>query len=385
MHDAIVVGAGPAGCATAIHLARGGLSVALIERAKEPRRKACGEGLFPLGTLELERLGVADRISADAARLDQLRFHAGGRVASAHLGTAGVPALGVRRGALEQVLVEAVREAGVEIREGTAVRSLVVHERTAAGVELATGERVTGRVIVAADGLHSRIRRQIGLDRGGRGDRYGVSAHVRMKFPPDSRIEVYFEDGYELYLTPVGGGLVNAAVLLGRGGMRRFAGRIEPGFRELLAGHPAMARGFAITDAPLAAGPFPAAARRVWRANVVLVGDAAGFFDGISGEGMAIALRSGRLAAEAISSYLATGTPDPLRRYDREVRTLRRNSDLLARLSLLLGRNPRLAGFAVSRLAANPGAFTGLTAISGGERGWSSLRPSDLIALMVRG
>ena len=384
MYDVLVVGGGPAGCATAIHLARRGRRVVLIERTNEPQRKACGEGLFPVGVAELERLGVLDEVRIGSAEIDGLRFHAGGNVAEARLGLDRHGALATRRGALEGVLAEAATRAGVEIKRGLVVESFLVSNGRVAGVHLrGSTETVAARVIVGADGLHSRVRALVGLDGSRRGNRYGVSAHVRMGGGPRRFVEVYFERGYELYLTPAGDGIVNVAVLLRKPAMRQFAGRLNEGFAEFLSGHRAIESGFEIVDAPLAAGPFAATARRSWRANVLLVGDAAGFFDGISGEGMALALRTGGLAAEAIGEHLVSGSHEPFRAYERVQRAMRRNSGLLARMSLLLGHNERVARFAVGRLASNPGAFTSLTAISGGERGWGSLRPRDIAGLLL--
>jgi len=383
MYDVAVVGAGPAGCAAAIHLARMGRFVLLVERSPAPRRKACGEGLFPRGVAELERLGVLKRLIDSSEPIRGLRFHAGNSMAEARLGSATRPAMGMRRGELERELMAEARRAGVDVRDGAAVAGLVVRERTAAGIRLRTNEAVEARLVIAADGLQSPLRRAVGLDRQPRGDRYGVAAHVRMANPPAGSVEVYFEDGYELYLTPVGDGLVNAAVLTRKEGMARFAGRLEDGYRELLAGHPAMADGFEVADRVLAAGPFASGARQAYRANVLLAGDAAGFFDGISGEGMSLALVSGRLAANAADEWLSSGSASPLRAYDRELARLRRNSELVARLSLVLGRWPWMACFAVGRLA-NPEAFTKLAAISSGEAGWATFGLPELSGLALR-
>src|SRR5213079_605304 len=132
----------------------------------------------------------------------------------------------------------------------------------------------------------------------------------------------FFEGGYELYVTPVGGRIVNAALLSRRAGMRRFAGDLAGEYARLLSAHRAFEGGFRLVDEPVAAGPFAAGCRRAWRANVVLAGDAAGFFDGISGEGMSVALASARDCAVAVDAFLRDGNHEHFRGYDGRRRAL---------------------------------------------------------------
>jgi menaquinone-9 beta-reductase len=164
--------------------------------------------------------------------------------------------------------------------------------------------------------------------------------------------------------------------------VRRFAGRLNKEYRELLAGYPQLA-GACLVDEPKVAGPFPRTSQRAWRANLVLAGDAAGFFDAISGEGMSVALVGARSCAGAISAHLQTGAYERLRDYDRQRRTLVRNSDLLARFSLLLGSRDWTARVAVRNLARRPEAFAKLVTINTGEAPLTSLRPRDLSALLA--
>lgn len=381
MHDVVIAGGSLAGAATAIHLAERGRSVLLLDRQQFPRPKACGEGLFPAGVAELERLGVLASVQEASSPLRKVRFHAGASTVEAPLGTAG-GGLGLSRTHLDAAVLDRAREAGVEIRLGVTATGLRVSEGNVVALRTSEGD-LPGRAFVAADGLHSRLRRIAGLDTGGRGDRYGVNGHLRVGGEWGRAVDVYFEPGHEIYVTPVGAACLNVAILTRRAGMRRFAGNIDGAFEALLREHPAFRDGFELCGGPLAAGPFPAGCSRAWKANLVLAGDAAGFFDGISGEGMTAALLSARECAAAIDAYLTGGSYEPFRRYDRRRRALVRNSNLLARVSLALSRQPRVAELAVRNLSRRPETFARLVAINTGEAGLGSIRPRDVLALAL--
>ncbi len=383
MHDVAVVGGSLAGAMTAYHLARAGLRIVLLEQAEHPpRRKACGEGLFPAGVRELAAAGLLAELEGCSAPIEGVRFHAYGAVASARLGHGGATARGVRRDVLDALVLAHAERAGVDVRRGVTATGLVIHARRAAGVQTAAGT-VNARVIVGADGLNSRVRRLAGLETRTRGDRYGVSAHVRLERPAGPWVDVHFARDHELYLTPVGPHEINVALLTRRPAMARFAGGLGPAFDQFFVTHPAMPAGWTRTSEVAAAGPFHQRARRAFRSNVVLVGDAAGFFDGITGEGMALALVSARLAAEAIRAHLECGSVEPFRSYDQERAALARNSELLGRLTLFLSPKPALARWSTRNLSRRPATFDRLTAISAGERPMRSLRPRDLLALAL--
>lgn len=380
MYDVAIVGGSIAGAATAWHLARRGRRIVIIERASCVRRKACGEGLFPSGVRELAEIGVLDRIRPLCGELAALRIIAGGERVQAPLGSSARPALGVRRSVLDNALLRNAESAGVEVRRGVVVESLICDGDRYRGVRTDAGD-VEARMIVAADGLRSRLRREAGLDAPARDRRYGVSAHLRLRRVPDPAVEVYVERGYELYVTPVGGAVVNAALLLEQLTMRRFSGDLAGKYRATLAAHPAFRGGFDVFDEPAAAGPFPARSTQAWRDNLVLAGDAAGFYDGISGEGMSSALTSARACAGGVDAYLAGAGEPALQRYDARRRALVRNSDMLARISLTLARHPVLARVAVRNLARRPQTFARLLRINTGEADWRALRPPDVLAL----
>ena len=163
--------------------------------------------------------------------------------------------------------------------------------------------------------------------------------------------------------------------------MQQFAGELRARYELVLRAHAALGEGFELLDEPLAAGPFASSCTRPWRANLVLVGDAAGFFDGISGEGMSLALVSARDCAEATGRFLREGSYDAFREYAARRAALVRNSNLLARVSLALGSRPALARMAVRNLQRQPKTFEKLVAVNSGEAGLSSVRPRDLLAL----
>lgn len=374
MHDVVIAGASLAGSATSLELARRGLRVLLIDARPAPQPKACGEGLLPAGVAALRRLGLHAQLSAAGARLHTVVFEAGNERAAAALPGEG---LGLARPAIECALLSLATRAGVEFAPGVTATGLRTQGGRVAALATTAGD-LPARAFVAADGLHSRLRRLAGLDGPGPGSRYGISAHVPLGELAPAAIHVWFEGGYELYLTPVGGGIANLAALLGRSHLHACAGDPAGRLRALLA--PAALRDLPFLSGPLIAGPFPRRARRPWRANLLLAGDAAGFFDGITGEGMSTALTSAPALAAAIESYLADFSYRHFRAYARQRADLVRNAELLGRLTLLLARDERLARLAVRNLARQPATFARLLAVNGGAP-LRSLGPRDLLAL----
>ena len=344
----------------------------LVDRAVSPRRKACGEGLFPAGIQELERLGVSEEVREGSVPIRGVRFRRGNAVAHARF-PADAPAIGIAREVLDTALERAVREADVTVCTGVSVTGIAAgsgHGQVT--LETANGP-MTARFVIAADGLHSRLRHAAGLDASGRGSRYGISAHARTEAATDM-VEVRFMDDLELYITPVAAGAANVAVLGSRGSIGRLGAGGMAGFRALVERE----LGGTLVDAPLARGPFPVRARRLSRGRVVLAGDAAGFFDGITGEGMSVALQGGALCARAVDAALVTGTRAPLATYERRTRRLARNSTALGALTLLLAARPTLARLAIRQLAAHPDTFDRMLAINAGVTGFGALSWRDL-------
>ncbi|HEX5369887.1 MAG TPA: NAD(P)/FAD-dependent oxidoreductase [Dehalococcoidia bacterium] len=381
MKDVVVVGASLAGASTAIQLARMGLSVSLIDRAHFPRRKACGEGLFPRGVEALSSLGVYQQVRGGARTLDSLRVELDGAAVEAPLASPAYPAIGVRRELLDAALLKCAELDSVEVCQGVTVLDVLTSPSGYRGVRTDHGD-FEARVIVAADGLRSRLRRIAGLDAPVRSQRYGVSAHYSLHEEVAARVRIRMLDGYEAYLTPVAERMVNVALLMGRDRSAVLAGRLEESFDALVRASGILAEGATLLDAPLTGGPFPAGARRAWRDNLLLAGDAAGFLDGISGEGMSIALVASQFAADAVRGFIDTANDAHLRGYERRRRSLVRNSNLMSRISLFVAGHRRIGRRAIGNLSKRPATFEKFLSINSGVSGLRTLTPRDAACLL---
>ncbi|TAM48726.1 MAG: NAD(P)/FAD-dependent oxidoreductase [Acidobacteria bacterium] len=359
--DVVVVGAGPAGLATAIAAATAGLATVVCERATAPPDKACGEGLMPAGLRALAALGARDLIAAEeCAPIDGICYvqEDGGRAA------ADLPApggLGIRRTALAGALARRAAACGVELRWGCAAEGFT----TAPGaVTLRTGAgELTAGVLVAADGLHSRLRRAAGLEvRTGAPPRFGLRQHLRV--PPWSRrVEVHLARGVEAFVTPAGAGRVGVAFLWEKD---RIAGPVS--FARLLERFPAVAERIAGAPAdsqPRGAGPLAQAVRARTADRFALVGDAAGYVDAITGEGLSLALECGRALGEGLPLALARGaTRAALAPYERFAAHEFRRYAVVCRTVLGLARRPLLRRGALRILGRHPRLFDRLVALS---------------------
>lgn len=389
--EVVVVGGSVAGATVAAFLGGRGRSVVVLDRARFPRDKPCGEGVMPHGVDVLAQLGLHDALLAAGARpLNGVRYTvAGGASAMACFpprpGSSAV-ALGVRRTVLDRLLLDRARAArDVCVLENFAVRSLVREDGRLTGVT--DGERVVrGGIVVGADGLRSTLRRALGWEapRGGR-PRYAVVGHFRLgeeRLPPV--VDVVFADGVESYLTPLGNGEALVALLVERAGMRRFAGDLAGGYLRTLRALPhvpSLLAGAELLPGVRATGPFAVRARRVAGGNALLIGDAAGFRDPITGEGMASALLQARAAARVIDAALAAGDAPDLSPFSAEHRLTTTTGDRLTRIALLLAGSGVLRRRAVVGLRRRDGLLAKLLAVNSGHAGLGSLSPRDWLAL----
>jgi flavin-dependent dehydrogenase len=366
--DVVVVGGGPVGLATAIAACRHGLAVTVVEARTPPLDKACGEGLMPAALAALATLGV--ELTAGAA-FTGIRYLSGSTVAEADfpvaLPTSSPPTgRGVRRTVLSAALVARAAACGVDLRFGERFERL-----TDSGIATVTGE-LSARFVIGADGLRSRVREQAGLTAAAaRRRRFGVRRHYAVG-ATSARVEVHFGDRAEAYLTPIGPEETGVA-LLWEGPARGFddllARRFPPSFAARFAGAERTSR-------DLGAGPFRVRAGSAARGRVALVGDAAGYVDALTGEGLAIGLAE----ALALGEALAAGD---LERYARRSARLRRTPETVTRLTLAMARRPRLRRRVMRAFAAEPALFAAaLGALSGGRA--RALVPGPLARFALR-
>jgi len=322
----IVVGAGPAGSSTAWHLARRGIDVLVLDRARFPRDKPCAEYLSPEASRLLDTMGALGTCEgAGAAQLTGMTVRAPngavlrGDFAAAH-GFRGFRdrGLALRRTVLDGILLERATTAGASVAEEERVTGLVRNARGAVvGVEVldARGQAAErgADIVVGADGLRSVVARRLGLARARRRPRrIAMIAHYRGVAEMGSYGEMHVErDGY-VGLADVGGGLTNVAVVAPAARVKRAAQAPAAFFDAWLAAHPhvgARLAGAERVDAVRATGPFAHHARRAWARGAALVGDAADFYDPFTGEGIYAALRGGELVAPHIAAALEARSP----------------------------------------------------------------------------
>jgi flavin-dependent dehydrogenase len=357
--DLLIVGGGPAGLAAAIAGRLAGLTATVLDRGEPPLDKACGEGVMPDGVAALDRLGV-DRAALGGRPFRGIRYlgcdEGVGEGAEVAADFPGPPGLGVRRLRLHAALVARAAALGAELRWGVRVTGLIGDGGRRA-VATADGPLV-GRVLVGADGLRSRVRRWAGLDgRPAPRRRFGVRRHYRLA-PWSERVEVWWADGFEAYVTPVAADQVGVAMLWSPDAWEARHGEAAD-FDRLLAAVPRLAerlRGAEPASADRGAGPLHQRVRAVTAPGLALVGDAGGYLDAITGEGLSLAFHQ----AEALAAAVRTGD---LAAYARAHRRLARLPDALTALLLAVERRPRLRRRTLRALAAEPTLFARLLGV----------------------
>ena len=328
--DVAIVGGGPIGLVAAIDARLAGLTVVVIEQRDGTIDKACGEGLMPGALPLLERLGV----DPAGMPIRGITYNQGARTVS-HRFT-GAPGRGVRRTTLHTALSKRAAELGV-------VRKTEKVDRVEQNADEVLVAGMTARYLLACDGLHSTVARLVGLALPAptRSRRYGIRQHYAMP-PWNDAVEIHYGRRAEIYVTPIAENEVGVAMLAGR----------HTDFDAVIADIPELAArlvGAPLVSSRRGAGPFRQRTRARTSGRVLLVGDASGYVDAITGEGLRLGF------AEALAAVNCIVANDP-RRYEAEWRTITRGFRMTTTALVRFATSP-LRRVIVPLSAALPGRF----------------------------
>jgi flavin-dependent dehydrogenase len=337
MIDLLVAGGGPAGLATALYGARAGLEVAVVERRDGVVDKACGEGMMPHAVAHLDGLGV----EAPGRTLRGITYLDGKHRADAVFREGS--GRGVRRTVLHAALLRSAEAAGVKLVQADV--GDVVQD-----AESVSAAGIRARYLAAADGLHSPIRRAMGLTGPAASlRRWGIRRHYAIAPWTDS-VEVHWSRDAEAYVTPVADDCVGIAILSSnRGGFDRHFTAFGQ-LRDRVAGHD---HGHDLAAGPLRQDVVSRAAGRV-----MLVGDAAGYVDALTGEGIGLAFGGAELLVECV---LRERPED----YDHRWRRLTRRYRMLTSGLVRVSAYPPVRAALVPAARTLPGVFTKIVNLLG--------------------
>jgi len=350
-----VVGGGPAGLAAAIAARQRGFDVVVADVARPPIDKACGEGLMPESIRALRALGVVFD-AEQSFHFRGVRFVEGPVSVSANFPEAS--GIGVRRTCLHRLLVDRACELGVSLLWGSRVTGLC---RDGVVVDSNT---MQCRWVIGADGQKSRVRSWAGLDRARHESiRYGFRRHYQM-LPWTDQVEVHWGIGCQVYVTPVGPREVSVA-LLSSDARVRLDGALSQ-FPELNG---------RLTDAAISSSERGAVTalrslHNVVRGSTILIGDASGSVDAITGEGLCLSFRQ----ALALADALGSGDLDS---YQAAHRRLAQRPMLMSRMLLSLDRFPKLRRRVLRTLEVQPALFAKLLAMHAGAAGGCAAATSN--------
>jgi geranylgeranyl reductase family protein len=366
--DVAIVGGGPAGSVCAAFCAAAGLQTLVLEREKFPREKVCGDCLNPSCWPVLERLGLEQRIcDLPHSKLDSVEFIAmGGRNVIVDLPDGNDCELSVKRSLFDDLLLRRARELGAQVHEGTTVTALTCSHGPVArpgrdapqrrgysgdwGIETATDERLSARTLVGADGRNSTVARLCNLLPRPARERVALQAHIPLPRNFGRRVVLQFlSEGYSgqapVNETELNLCLVGTPPTISR--LRRWA---EEHF-EITSDQSWR------TITPLTRSPVPCA-----HENLFFIGDAARVVEPFTGEGIYYAMRSGELAATAISKIIrGEDQRATLREFTRACAEMYRGRLWINRLARAAVLWPHVGSFFVRAAQIQPAILRVLT------------------------
>ena len=323
MLDVLIVGAGPAGTVAATVLARNGARVRIVDRARFPRDKLCGDTVNP-GTLALlRRLNMADRLEARGLPVAGMIVTGADGVAVESAYPDGLQGRAMVRRELDWSLLQLAMAAGADFEPCISVRRAVVDDNGVGGAIVNDDREVRARVVIAADGRHSTLAFGLGLARHpDHPRRWAIGAYFEgVSFANGKECspfgEMHVRRGGYIGVAPIPGGLTNVCLVKPWEASSHLAGSPDATFRDPeallrreLARDPVLRERFGgarLVTPPVVLGPLAVDVKAHAIPGLLLAGDAAGFIDPMTGDGLRFAVRGGELAAQAALQALAHG------------------------------------------------------------------------------
>ncbi|HMF52872.1 MAG TPA: FAD-dependent oxidoreductase [Edaphobacter sp.] len=373
--DVFIVGAGPAGLACAIAAASQGLQVEVVDGAKPPIDKACGEGLMPDTLAALVQLGIdlnhasiQEELQSTSFPLRGIRFIGSPSDTRRATTTEAVfpegQGRGVRRTVLHQLLLQRALALGVRLHWETTVKHIESEQVHT------SRNTVRARWIVGADGHQSRIRFLAKLDKASAGpQRIGLRQHFAIT-PWTNFVEVHWADHTQAYVTPVSPNEVCVAFIASK----KFTGiqsalALFPSLQSRLASAP-------VTDKPRGAITVSRRFHHVTSGNIALIGDASGSVDAITGEGLALCFRQALELAQAFKA-------EDLSLYEQAHARLHRLPRFMSRSLLMMDRSPRVLKKTLNTFQRKPDLFSQLLKVHVGHSQIRLLGSSGMLASLL--
>lgn len=362
MADVAIIGGGPAGLASALSLAMKKIPVLIFEPHALPIDKPCGEGIMPAGVAQLKKLGAFAYIDRRLATFFNGVSFISDEGYRAHAIFKNSTGLGCRRLALSSALYQRCLDFPSITFCREKINGIEIDDR---GVKLRSETSIhKARMIIGADGLRSRVRAWTSLA-GEKAlvQRYGLRQHYALK-PWSDYVEVYFRRGIEAYITPNGDEQVNVTFLWSKDLLPEFFGATS--FAKLLEFFPELEKKLrhkiAVSEES-AIGPLLQKTKSVISDGVALVGDASGYYDAITGEGISISLTQANALADVISVALKNSSRGvikeaQLENYARQHRAISRSYYRNTALLLWLARRPRLMSTIIRLGQSGPKTFS---------------------------